>query len=155
MPPQETPMPHLGRTPSPEPSRDGARARPDEPADSLPSGFLPPNEVLGRYVVLYRLGTGGMGIVYAAYDPKLDRKVALKLLRRLSSDPAKRQRAQERLLEEARAMARLSHANVITVHDVAVVDGRVVVAMEFVDGNTLTSALVRGDLDWEKVLELM
>jgi tetratricopeptide (TPR) repeat protein len=130
-------------------------ARPDEPADSLPSGFLPPNEVLGRYVVLYRLGTGGMGIVYAAYDPKLDRKVALKLLRRLSSDPDKRQRAQERLLEEARAMARLSHANVITVHDVAVVDGRVVVAMEFVDGNTLTSALVRGDLDWRKVLDLM
>src|SRR5690606_35600882 len=79
--------------------------------DAGRSGLLRPSVTLGRYVVLYRLGTGGMGVVYAAYDPELDRKVALKLLRKGSSDPQKRRHAQERLLEEARAMARLTHPN--------------------------------------------
>lgn len=123
--------------------------------ESIPSGFLPPDEVLGRYVVLYRLGAGGMGVVYAAYDPKLDRKVAIKLLRKASSDPSKRKRAQERLMAEARALARLSHPNVIAVHDVAVHDGRIVVAMEFVDGETLTSRLAREPLPWRAVVKLM
>ncbi|MGH1342039.1 MAG: tetratricopeptide repeat protein [Nannocystales bacterium] len=123
--------------------------------ESTPSGFLPPDEVLGRYVVLYRLGAGGMGVVYAAYDPKLDRKVAIKLLRKASSDPSKRKRAQERLMAEARALARLSHPNVIAVHDVAVHDGRIVVAMEFVDGETLTSRLAREPLPWRAVVKLM
>ncbi len=123
--------------------------------ESIPSGFLPPDEVLGRYVVLYRLGAGGMGVVYAAYDPKLDRKVAIKLLRKASSDPSKRKRGQERLMAEARALARLSHPNVIAVHDVAVHDGRIVVAMEFVDGETLTSRLAREPLPWRAVVKLM
>ena len=124
-------------------------------SDSLPTGFLPPDEVLGRYVLLYRLGAGGMGVVYAAYDPKLDRKVALKLLRRPSADPSKRQRAQDRLTAEARALAQLSHPNVIAVHDVAVHGGRVVVAMEFVDGETLTARLAREPMPWKAVLEMM
>lgn len=123
--------------------------------ESTPSGFLPPDEVLGRYVVLYRLGAGGMGVVYAAYDPKLDRKVALKLLRKASEDPNKRRRGQERLMAEARALARLSHPNVIAVHDVAVHDGRIVVAMEFVDGETLTARLAREPLPWATALALM
>ena len=141
----QTPLPDVGRTPSFDP----------EPAESVPTGFVPPSEVLGRYVVLHRLGTGGMGVVYAAYDPKLDRRVALKLLRKNSSNPGRRKRAQERLLAEARALARLTHPNVITVHDVAAIDGRVVVAMEHVDGDTLSSALMRGDLDQKRVLEIM
>ncbi len=124
-------------------------------AESTPSGFLPPDEVLGRYVVLYRLGAGGMGVVYAAYDPKLDRKVALKLLRKASDDPSKRKRGQERLMAEARALARLSHPNVIAVHDVAVHHGRIVVAMEFVDGETLTARLAREPMPWSTVLEVM
>jgi tetratricopeptide (TPR) repeat protein len=124
-------------------------------AESTPSGFLPPDEVLGRYVVLYRLGAGGMGVVYAAYDPKLDRKVALKLLRKASDDPTKRKRGQERLMAEARALARLSHPNVIAVHDVAVHHGRIVVAMEFVDGETLTARLAREPMPWATVLEVM
>ena len=123
--------------------------------ESTPSGFLPPDEVLGRYVVLYRLGAGGMGVVYAAYDPKLDRKVALKLLRKVSDDPSKRKRGQERLMAEARALARLSHPNVVAVHDVAVHHGRIVVAMEFVDGETLTTRLAREPMPWTRVLEVM
>lgn len=125
------------------------------PAESTPSGFLPPDEVLGRYVVLHRLGAGGMGVVYAAYDPKLDRKVALKLLRKSSSDPKKRERGQARLMAEARALARLSHPNVIAVHDVAVHGSRIVVAMEFVDGDTLTVRLARSLMPWRDVVDLM
>ncbi|MFO0636004.1 MAG: serine/threonine-protein kinase [Nannocystaceae bacterium] len=90
--------------------------------------------LLGRYVVLRHLGSGGMGDVVAAYDPQLDRKVAVKLLRgRGDADAA----AHARLLREAQAMARLSHPNVIAVHDVGTHGGRVFVAMELVDGVTL------------------
>ncbi|MBX7081734.1 MAG: serine/threonine-protein kinase [Nannocystaceae bacterium] len=90
--------------------------------------------LLGRYVVLKHLGSGGMGDVVAAYDPQLDRKVAVKLLRGRSEadDPA-----HARLLREAQAMARLSHPNVIAVHDVGTHGSRVFVAMELIDGVTL------------------
>jgi tetratricopeptide (TPR) repeat protein len=84
---------------------------------------------LGRYVLLARLGAGGMGVVYAAYDPELDRRVAVKVLRRA--------RAGELLRDEARAIARLAHPNVIAVHDVGEADGEVFVAMEHVEGVTV------------------
>ncbi len=147
----------LGRFVSqrPDHGRTGGVVALPSSAESTPAGFLPPDEVLGRYVVLYRLGAGGMGVVYAAYDPKLDRKVALKLLRKPSTNPSKRKRGQERLIAEARALARLSHPNVIAVHDVAVHDDRIVVAMEFVDGETLTSRLAREPMSWRAVVTLM
>src|SRR5262245_46712370 len=88
---------------------------------------------VGRYVVLGHIGSGGMGAVFAAYDPELDRRVALKLLHGGRDGGG----AQDRLLREAQAMARLRHPNVVVVHDVGVVDGRVFVAMEFVEGTTL------------------
>ncbi len=91
---------------------------------------------VGRYRVLDCVGVGGMGVVYAAYDPELDRRVALKLLRG-SSDDAGSQGRSARLLREAQALARLTHPNVITVHDVGTWEGQVFVAMEYVDGPTL------------------
>jgi tetratricopeptide (TPR) repeat protein/predicted Ser/Thr protein kinase len=91
---------------------------------------------VGRYQVLELVGEGGMGAVYAAYDPELDRRVALKVLHQaVSRDSASRGR--QRLAREAQAMARLSHPNVITVHDVGTFEGAVFVAMEFVEGRTL------------------
>jgi hypothetical protein len=84
---------------------------------------------LGRYLLLARLGAGGMGVVYAAYDPELDRRVALKVLRHA--------RAGTRLRDEARAIAKLAHPNVVAVHDVGEVDEEVFVAMEHVSGVTL------------------
>jgi tetratricopeptide (TPR) repeat protein len=96
---------------------------------------------IGRYVVLDRLGAGGMGVVYAAYDPELDRKVAVKLLRTGHDGPDIA--GAVRLLAEAKAMAALSHPNVVTVHDVGTHDGDVFVAMEFVDGWTLRQWLER------------
>ncbi len=92
---------------------------------------------IGRYEVLRRIGRGGMGTVYVAHDPELDRKVALKILR------ADRHSGRDRMLAEARALARLTHPNVVTVHEVGVHDDRVFVAMEFVEGVTLRSWLER------------
>ncbi len=108
-------------------------------------------EVLGRYVVLARLGAGGMGVVLAAYDPELDRKVALKLLR----DPRGGEAARTRLLREAQALAQLSHPNVVAVHDVGTVGGRVYVAMEFVAGVTLQAWLERAPRSWREVLRTL
>lgn len=104
-----------------------------------PVGALASGTAVGRYTVLSLVGRGGMGEVYAAYDPKLDRKVALKLLRSRGSD--RDGRAEARLLREAQAIARLSHPNVITVFDIGAVEDRVYVAMEFIEGHTLASWL--------------
>ncbi|HEX3475894.1 MAG TPA: serine/threonine-protein kinase [Kofleriaceae bacterium] len=90
---------------------------------------------LGRFIVLDVLGRGGMGIVYAAYDPVLDRRIALKLLLELEGDDATAGRA--RMHREAQALARLSHPNVITVHDVGEHDRAMYIAMELVQGKTL------------------
>ncbi|MFT3836775.1 MAG: serine/threonine-protein kinase [Myxococcaceae bacterium] len=96
---------------------------------------LQPGTLLGRYLVQKRVGEGAMGVVYQAHDPALDRKVALKLLRSGATGPAGE--AQARLKREGQAVARLSHPNVITVHDVGEHDGQFFVAMELIDGQTL------------------
>ncbi len=92
---------------------------------------------VGRFVVLEPLGAGGMGVVYAAYDPDLDRRVALKFL--LADGASARTRA--RLLREAKALAKLSDPHVIQVYDVGAVGDRVYVAMEFIDGFSLRTWL--------------
>ncbi len=109
-----------------------------------------PGSVVGRLVVLHKLGSGGMGVVYAAYDPELDRKVALKLL--LPGSGGETGRA--RLVREAQALARLSHPNVVGIHDVGTVGGQVWLAMEFVEGRTLGQWL-RTPRGWREVLEVM
>ncbi|MCP3143148.1 serine/threonine-protein kinase [Pyxidicoccus xibeiensis] len=91
---------------------------------------------LERYVILKPVGQGGIGVVYAAYDPELDRKVALKLLRPDKVHPGATDEAAG-LLREAQAMARVSHPNVITVHDVGTLGERVFIAMEFIQGQNL------------------
>jgi tRNA A-37 threonylcarbamoyl transferase component Bud32/tetratricopeptide (TPR) repeat protein len=89
---------------------------------------------IGRYVVLRKLGEGGMGEVYAAYDEELDRRVAVKVLHpQLSASGTNRARMQR----EAQAMARLSHPHVVQVYDVGTIDGQLFLAMEFVRGQTL------------------
>ncbi len=92
-------------------------------------------ETLGRYVVLARVGAGAMGVVYAAFDPQLDRKVALKIIH--PDRAGCLATGQQRLLREAQSLARLSHPNVVSVHDVGTHDDQVYVAMEFVEGETL------------------
>jgi eukaryotic-like serine/threonine-protein kinase len=121
-------QPYTGES---HPSGDDAAP---ERHDSAP---LPRGEALGRYLVLDRIGMGGMGEVYAAFDPELDRRVALKLLLENPAGQEEPGARQRRLLREARAMARLAHPNVITVHDVGTLGDRVFIAMEFVAGPTL------------------
>ena len=123
-----------------------------EPDEQTPT-TLPRGTNLARYVVLDPIGRGGMGVVYSAYDPELDRKVALKLLR-----PDLRTAAtgtgRSQLLAEAQAMARLSHPNIITVFDVGTWQEEVFFAMEFVRGQTLRSAQATGELRPQKVLDV-
>jgi tetratricopeptide (TPR) repeat protein len=106
---------------------------------------------VGRYVVLSRLGAGGMGVVLAAYDPELDRKVALKLVRpSYAGTDVTASRA--RMLREAQAMARLAHPNVIGVHDVGTYDGDIFVAMELVEGTTLAGWLKDAERSQREIL---
>jgi tetratricopeptide (TPR) repeat protein/predicted Ser/Thr protein kinase len=98
----------------------------------------------GRYMVIERVGAGGMGVVYAAFDDELDRKVALKVMHARADGGGQSSGSRERLLREAQAMAKLSHPNVITVHDVGTFDGRVFIAMEFIDGPTLRAWIEQG-----------
>jgi tetratricopeptide (TPR) repeat protein len=107
---------------------------------------------VGRYLLLDRLGTGGMGVVYAAYDPELDRRIALKLLSPDGPHGASSPEGQLRLQREARALARLSHPNVVTVYDVGSVGPQVFVAMELVDGQTLRSWLAGEPRPWQQVV---
>ncbi len=140
-----------------------ARTQPDDDLGPKEAAefVLPRGASVGRYVILDRLGAGGMGVVYAAYDPELDRKLALKLLASVVEDDRAVTR-RHRLVREAQAMARLSHPNVITVHDVGTIDGArsglapgpvVFVAMEFIAGRTL-SEWMKEPQPWTVVLEV-
>ncbi len=100
---------------------------------------LPPGTRVGRYVILRKLGSGGMGIVYTAFDEELDRRVALKRLQADVRAPGGSGAAVQRLLREAQAMAKLSHPNVVAVFDVGTYQGEVFLAMELVDGLSLRS----------------
>jgi tetratricopeptide (TPR) repeat protein len=113
------------------------------------SASLPRGTMLGRYTILGLAGRGGMSEVYAAYDPETDRKVALKLLNasvRASLD------GDARLQREARALAKVSHPNVVPVHDVGTWGGRVFIAMEFIDGPTLRQWLAERPRPIDEVL---
>ncbi|HEV7555852.1 MAG TPA: serine/threonine-protein kinase, partial [Kofleriaceae bacterium] len=108
---------------------------------------------VGRYIVTGRLGTGGMGVVYAAYDPELDRKLAIKLLREdTGSGGATDRRA--RLVREAQALARLDHPNVVAVYDVGTLGDQVFVAMELIAGKTVREWLAEAPRDRRAIVEV-
>ena len=114
--------------------------------------WLPEGTAVGRYIVVGQLGAGGMGVVYVAWDPELERRVALKLLRRKTHAESKSRR---RLLREAQALARLSHPNVVAVHDVGEHDGQVFLAMEFVEGQTLRKWLKAEERSLSEILSTL
>jgi serine/threonine protein kinase len=94
---------------------------------------------LGRFVILAKLGEGGMGLIYQAKDPSLDRDVAIKVLSPRHGDTDHR----ERLLREAQAMGRVAHPNVVSVYEVGADEGILFIAMELVQGETLGEWLKR------------
>ncbi|HEU0035600.1 MAG TPA: tetratricopeptide repeat protein [Kofleriaceae bacterium] len=123
-------------------ANDGARA-PTDPA----------GEPIGRYVMMREHARGGMGVVAIAYDPELQRNVALKLLRpELSAELGAD--GHRRLREEARAMAKLDHENVVTVHDVGEHAGQIFVAMELVDGVNLRLWLAQERRSWREIVRV-
>jgi tetratricopeptide (TPR) repeat protein/predicted Ser/Thr protein kinase len=139
-----------GSPPDPEPATISARhwLADDSSEDLVDAPPLTAGSSVDRYVVLEELGTGGMGVVYAAYDPELHRKVALKLLR------SSRQSEANRLLREAQAMAQLSHPNVITIYEVGTFEDQIFIAMEFVEGATMRDWLRERSRTWQEVLEM-
>ncbi|MEM6993148.1 MAG: protein kinase [Myxococcota bacterium] len=119
-------------------------------AGSLFSAPAQPVKV-GRYVVLDRIGSGGLGVVFAAYDPKLDRKVALKVI-----NPSHlTERAAARMQREAQAMAKITHGNVVAVHDTGAHGEGVFIAMELVDGVTLSEWVRAESRPWKAVRDVL
>ncbi len=120
----------------------------DRPRDFDPVTLPPPGTRLGPYVIGEILGRGGMGVVVAARDTRLDRKVAIKLLAIGSS---KRRELTERFDREARAVAAISHPNIVELFDVGVADGLPYAVMEYLDGEPLDETLGQGALEPEEV----
>ncbi|MDA8018345.1 MAG: serine/threonine-protein kinase [Thermoanaerobaculia bacterium] len=114
------------------------------------SQVLAQGTALGRYFVLHKLGEGGMGQVYAAYDPELDRRLAIKVLHFGADDPT----LASRLRQEGRALARLRHPNVVTVFDVGIAEHGLFIATELVDGMTVDSWLRASQRTWREVLDV-
>ncbi|HTV22909.1 MAG TPA: serine/threonine-protein kinase [Polyangiaceae bacterium] len=115
---------------------------PGAPVPLLVSG----GTVVGRYRIVEKLATGGMGVVFRAYDPELSRHVALKLVQSGSVDLehlATVEEYEQRLLREAQALARLSHPNVVAAFDVGRFAGTLFIAMELIDGVSLRSHLMQ------------
>jgi predicted Ser/Thr protein kinase len=104
---------------------------------------------VGRFVLLGPIARGGMGVVYGAYDPELERRVALKLVH---PDQRATPEARERMLREARTLARLAHPNVVPVHDVTVIDDQVVIVMELVAGQTVAAWEEAAARSWRELV---
>jgi serine/threonine protein kinase len=123
----------------------------DNAVNDAASQGLPKGTRLGRYVIIEPLGSGGMGAVFRATDTDLSRDVAVKVLREDQSGDAE---GVVRFRREARALAVLNHPNICTIYEIGEQDGRVFIAMEFIEGMTLRQRMAAGPLDLETALSL-
>jgi tetratricopeptide (TPR) repeat protein len=129
------------------------RERPVEPDEDERWRDVPRR--IDRFTVLEKLGSGGGGVVYAAYDPRLDRQVALKLLKPGGGTANDVEDAKARFIREGKAMARLSHPNVLTVYDVGTHHDQVYLVLELVaEGGPLHRHLQQHRPAWREVLSL-
>ena len=122
-----------------------------KPAAAVVADDAHPGDRIDRYAVFEPLGVGGMGVVYRAYDPRLDRKIAIKLLRPGLCDDKNR----ERMQREAKMLAKLAHPNVVAVHDANTWSDRVYIAMELVDGVTLREWLGEQTRSWQEIVDVL
>ncbi|MFN0246891.1 MAG: protein kinase domain-containing protein [Kofleriaceae bacterium] len=120
--------------------RDVDETAPADPEQASESSLI------GRYIYRRPLGRGGMGVVVAAYDPELDREVAIKLI---TADPVD----DERPVREAQAMARLTHPNVARVYEVLRLGDRSAIVMELVDGEELGAWQKRENRSWREIVD--
>lgn len=136
------------------PSSQSTRVEPTDVVVSESQADTPRRgEQIGHFTIVDRLGAGGMGIVYAAYDVELNRKVAIKLLRIAPEQDQSIGRA--RLMREAQAMAQVDHTNVVTVFEVGKHRGDVYIAMEFIDGETFGDWRTRTGARWPEVVDIL
>ncbi len=139
---------------------DTGEVAPGALADTQPAFSSPDltGQTIDRYRVLGRIGAGGMGVVYAAFDPALDRKVALKMLPQVTVEHhaslEARSRLEARLRREAQALAKLDHPNVIGVFDVGFTEDNVFLTMQLVEGTTLDEYIRHTNQTPKKILEL-
>jgi serine/threonine protein kinase len=106
---------------------------------------------IGRYTILKRLGAGGMGVVYSAYDDQIDRKIAIKLLRNVGGES--NDLHTQRMQRESKALGKLNHPNVVNIYDVGVFREQVFIAMEFVEGVTLRDWKPKGPNPVAEILD--
>lgn len=121
--------------------------------EDAPDTVATPQRTIGRFRIEGPIGAGGMGEVYAAYDPLLARRIALKILSPSGVDGESEQR--RRVLREARAAAALAHPNVVKVFDVGEADGVAFLAMELLEGESLRGALARSATLEQKLVWLL
>ena len=114
------------------------------------------DRVVGRYKIIKEIGRGAMGVVYLAHDPILDRKIALKELA-LPPNITHSQKAYKikRFLREARAAGGLSHQGIVIVHDIAEAEGKYYIAMEYLEGKTLSQVLNEGPISTERAVDIV
>ena len=117
-------------------------------------GELPAGTLVDRYAIEGRLGSGSMGVVYSGRDTRLGRRVAIKLLRAHPDSQIFRELCQ-RLVREARAMASVSHPNLVAIHDIGTFEGRDYIVMDYVDGCTLRDWVARESRPWTERFDVL
>jgi len=145
-----------GQTAPAEGMETGQTLRSGQDVDRIEPGALASGTLVDRYEIEGRLGGGSMGIVYAARDTRLGRRVAIKLLRpAVESNGRVFRELCQRLIREARAMASLSHPNLVAIHDIGSFSGRDFIVMDFVDGWTLRDWTERADRCWQERFDVL
>ena len=113
---------------------------------------LSPGTTLGPYQIVSQLGQGGMGVVYQAHDPRLDRHVAIKLL---PLDLTRDEIAKQRFLQEAKAASALDHPNICVIHEISETDdGQLYLVMAHYEGETLKERIARGPLELNDAIDI-
>ena len=113
---------------------------------------LAPGSTLGPYAILAELGRGGMGVVYTAHDPRLDRQVAIKVL---PSDLTRDETAKQRFLQEAQAASALDHPNICTIFEInETADGQLYLVMAYYEGETLKEQIERGPVALDDAVDI-